>query len=64
MLLGAIDTLPSFREVTISTTDPKAKIKLSKCSACSALVAPMETHQHKRFHDELRTIARQAGLTR
>lgn len=60
----AIDRLTSFSEVRLSTTDPKIKVRANKCSTCAALVAPMDTHQHRRFHEEVRAVAKQAGLAR
>jgi hypothetical protein len=63
-MLTAIDRFTSFSEVRLSTTDAKVKVRVNKCSACGALVGPMDTTQHRRFHDDIRAIAKQAGLTR
>jgi hypothetical protein len=63
-MLTAIDRLTSFSEVWLSTTDGKMKVRVNKCSACSALVHPNETRQHRRFHDELRELVRQVDLAR
>jgi hypothetical protein len=63
-MLTAIDRLASFSPVTLTTNDPKVKARANKCSACGALVGPMDTTQHRRFHDELRKLAKQADLTR
>jgi hypothetical protein len=63
-MLTAIDRLASFSPVTLTTNDPKVKARANKCSACGALVGPMDTTQHRRFHDELRKIAKQADPAR
>jgi hypothetical protein len=63
-MLTAIDTAIRFAEVRLSTTDGKIKVRVNQCSACAALVPPMETQQHKRFHDDVRAIAQKAGMTR
>jgi hypothetical protein len=61
-MLNAIDRLASFSEVRLPTNDSKIKARANKCSACGALVGPMDTTQHRRFHDELRKLAKQAAL--
>jgi hypothetical protein len=63
-MLTAINRLASFSEVRLSTTDPKIKARANKCSACGALVGPMDTTQHRRFHDELRNAVKEASLAR
>jgi len=64
LMLTAIDRLASFSPVSLTTNDPKVRARANKCSACGALVGPMDTTQHRRFHDELRTALKGAGLTR
>jgi hypothetical protein len=63
-MLRTVDRLTAFSEIRLSTTDPKIKVRVNKCSTCAALVAPMDTHQHRKFHEDMRTIAKDAGLAR
>jgi hypothetical protein len=63
-MVSAVDRQTTFREVRLSTTDAKVKVRVNQCSTCNALVPPSDTIQHRRFHDDVRAIARQAGLTR
>jgi len=61
-MLRTVDRLTAFSEVKLPTTDPKVKARANKCSACGALVGPMDTHQHRKFHEDVRAIAKEAGL--
>jgi hypothetical protein len=63
-MLRTVDRLTAFSEIRLSTTDPKIKVRVNKCSTCAALVAPMDTHQHRKFHEDMRAIAKDAGLAR
>ena len=61
LMFRTIDRPVTFRKVRLSTTDPKVKVDLNKCSACNALLERMDTRGHKEFHDELRKFVKQAA---
>jgi hypothetical protein len=63
-MLRTIARLTSFHQVELLTTDPKVKVRVSKCGTCNAIVPLAETRQHKQFHDDVRAIAKHIGLAR
>jgi len=63
-MLRTIDRLTAFSEVQLLTSDGKIKVRVDKCSTCAALVAPRDTHKHRKFHEDVRAIAKEAGLAR
>lgn len=64
LMLWSIETAITFSEVRLPTTDSKVKVRLNQCSGCAALVQPPSRLKHKKFHDELRTLAKEVGLAR
>jgi hypothetical protein len=64
LMLTTIDTAVTFSEVRLSTTDSKVKLRLNQCDRCAALVQPSSRLQHKRFHENLRAVAKETGLAR
>jgi hypothetical protein len=63
-MLATVDSSTMFREVKLSTTDPKIKVRVNQCTTCAALVPSMDRLKHRRFHDDVRAIARHVGLSR
>jgi hypothetical protein len=63
-MLRTIGRVTTFRQAELLTTDPKVKVRVSKCSTCNAILPQADTRQHKEFHDDVRAVAKHIGLVR
>ena len=64
LMLTTIDTSITFSEMRLSTNDSKIYVRLNQCDRCAALVQPSARHKHKKFHEDVRAIAKHIGLAR